>query len=437
MSQTVSFDFERIGIECCEVCDRVESRIAELHKLLGVLERACSDTPDEQTRSFVNSIEAEITQWLAEAADIRDNAERIMRKGHWHGDSDSRTFRNRYRLKDNVYDLKRKINAAVAERKPAVRAVISQVKATRFARLNNQNRTRQHTGLHQNGPSDSIKQHETISRIGKLVQPQKSDEIRKHTERRQNEPVDIIKQQETISRLEKLMQPQKPDNTNSGCSGDGIDYILASIDNATLRQFTYMAHVLNPSLGKDELIREGRRLHDAKMEEERQKLLAEEQRTQRKEMEAAKMPQEDITRALETTGSAAEQLEQLYQQTSDAIIKENKRKESLKIILKAIKSQGFIVNPSEDIVRQGDQVVLRAHKAGGQVAKFTVNLSGKFIYDFGGYDGQACQNDIEPFLKDLEEVYGVNLVNRHEIWKNPDRLQNNKMQAVNAKKDTN
>ena len=401
MSQTVSFDFERIGIECCEVCDRIESRIAELQKLLGVLDRVCSGAPDEQTQSFVDSIEAEIAQWLAEAADVRDDAESIMRKGQWRGDSDSSTFRNRYRLKDNVYDLKRKVNAAVADRKPAVKAIISQVNATRFDRLTRQNGSRQ------------------------------------RTERPHNEPINIIKQHETISRLEKIHRPKTHDNSGkSGGSGGGIDHILASIDNTTLRQFTYMAYVLNPALGKDDLLQEGRRMHDARMEEERQKLLAEEQRLQRQEMEAAKMPQEDINRALETTGSIAEQLEQLYQQTSDAIIKEKKRKESLKIILKAIKSQGFIVNPIEDVVRQGDQVVLRAHKAGGQVAKFTVNLSGKFIYDFGGYEGQACQNDIEPFLKDLEEVYGVVLVNRHEIWKNPDRLQNNKIRVENSKKDT-
>lgn len=401
MSYTVSVDFEQIGIECSEVCDRVESRIAELQKLLGVLARACGSEIDAQTRSFVSSIEKDIAQWLQEVSAVRNVAQRDMRRGEWSGDSDSRTFSNRYRHKDIAYDLKRKVNKEVAETKPAVRAVISQISARRLDRL--------------------TKNNEAASQ---------------RTEIRQQSPENSAVREDTRLRLEKVQQAQLNSSAGKNDTPDcKISRLLESIDDSILRQFTYMAYVLNPAIGKDELLREGKRIYDMKMEEERQKMLSEERKIQRQEMENAKMPQEDIDRALETSGTAAERLEQLYEQTSDAMVKEKKRKESLKIILKAIKAQGFIVNQG-DIVRTGEQVVMRAHKVGGQVANFTVNLDGRFIYDFKGYEGQACQNDIEPFLKDLEEIYGVDLVNRHEIWKNPDRLQNNKMRVSNTRKDT-
>ena len=45
-----------------------------------------------------------------------------------------------------------------------------------------------------------------------------------------------------------------------------------------------------------------------------------------------------------------------------------------------------------------------AMKASGERADFKIYMDGKFIYDFHhGYKGQACQKDIEPFMKDLEE----------------------------------
>lgn len=43
-------------------------------------------------------------------------------------------------------------------------------------------------------------------------------------------------------------------------------------------------------------------------------------------------------------------------------------------------------------------------------------MDGKFEYCFDGYEGQACQKDIEPFMKDLEEVYGIKVLNQTELW---------------------
>ena len=69
-------------------------------------------------------------------------------------------------------------------------------------------------------------------------------------------------------------------------------------------------------------------------------------------------------------------------------------------------------------------------KASGEKAEFRVFMDGKFIYDFRGYEGQACQKDIQPFLNDLEEVYGLHVTKTQEIWSNPDKISSMKYQTV-------
>jgi len=74
-----------------------------------------------------------------------------------------------------------------------------------------------------------------------------------------------------------------------------------------------------------------------------------------------------------------------------------------------------------------------AQKASGEWAEFKIMLDGKFIYRFDGYEGQACQNDIQPFMRDLEEIYGVKIKEQQEIWSNPDKLSFQKYQQINTK----
>ncbi len=367
MSHTVRVDFEQIAMECDEVCDRVESRIGELQHQLDYLKEKATSDMDAQTRTFINAMESDIDAWLNIVADVRRVSQSNSRLGTWRGDSDDETFRRRYEQKDRIYDLKRLVNREVAERKPAVKAIIGQMMDKRIERINAQARK----------------------------------------------------------------EPSFTDKSSE------IKTFINGISDVTLRQFVYLAHVANPALGKDDLLAKGKSMYEETLERERQAELSAELKKQKEEMVNAKMPEEDISKALNinANGTTAEKLEQLSEQASNAMIREKKRKESLKIILKAVKAQGFNVNPQKDIVRQGDKVVMRAHKLGGEIAMFTINLDGKFIYDFKGYEGQACQNDIEPFLKDLAEVYGVDLVNRKEIWKNPDKIQTQKRQSINSNQD--
>ena len=106
------------------------------------------------------------------------------------------------------------------------------------------------------------------------------------------------------------------------------------------------------------------------------------------------------------------------------------------IIIDAIKKYGFIVDKKNvKIKRDTNEVILVALKASGQKAEFRVFLDGKFMYDFRGYEGQACQKDIEPFMHDLEEVYGIPVTKQIEIWSNPDKISTMKYQAMNTNKN--
>ena len=102
----------------------------------------------------------------------------------------------------------------------------------------------------------------------------------------------------------------------------------------------------------------------------------------------------------------------------------------------AIKQRGFIVDKKNiKINRESNEVVMVALKASGEKAEFRVFLDGRFIYDFRGYEGQACQKDIEPFMKDLEEVYGIHVTKSQEIWSNPDKISTMKYQTFNTNKN--
>ena len=63
------------------------------------------------------------------------------------------------------------------------------------------------------------------------------------------------------------------------------------------------------------------------------------------------------------------------------------------------------------------------------------NLDGKFVYKFDGYEGQACQDDIQPFMNDLEEIYGIKVIKQTEIWSNPDKNSTMKYQTINYNKN--
>ncbi len=122
---------------------------------------------------------------------------------------------------------------------------------------------------------------------------------------------------------------------------------------------------------------------------------------------------------------------------NESITDEKIRKETLKIIIKAIKARGFIVDTKKNlkIDKERNVVKLVALKASGQMAEFEIQLNGKFMYHFDEYEGQACRKDIEPFLEDLKNIYDINILHEEVQWENPDKIQKMHYQHVDTSKN--
>lgn len=152
-----------------------------------------------------------------------------------------------------------------------------------------------------------------------------------------------------------------------------------------------------------------------------------------KEMRTGGVDESTIHRVISQSSS----IEEISERVSSAITDERVRKETLKVIIKAIKARGFIVDTRKNlkIDREKNVVRLVALKASGQKAEFEIQLSGKFMYRFDGYEGQACKKDIEPFMNDLTSIYDINVLHEEVIWDNPDKILMQQQQHLKTKKN--
>ena len=243
----------------------------------------------------------------------------------------------------------------------------------------------------------------------------------------------IIAFEETLRTLlgDKLQESQRKLLERSGgviTIDEQTQKLLDSIQDTALRQFVYIAFLKDNTLSGDALIQAGRALmgqtYESRMQEEQAKIRA--------EMEAARVDKATIDKVVTEGKTIAE----IRENATTEIVGEKVRQKSLKIIMDAVQKRGFIVDKKNiKINREKNEVVLVALKASGEKAEFKVYLDGRFIYDFRGYEGQACQKDIEPFMKDLEEIYGVHVTKTQEIWSNPDKISTLKYQTFNTNKN--
>lgn len=209
---------------------------------------------------------------------------------------------------------------------------------------------------------------------------------------------------------------------------------IDSIEDEIIKQYVYLAWVEHPDDSFDTIYAyamESKRKADNQQYEKTEAVKMEEIK---KELRAEKIDEATIDRITSVSeGSAKERVIKAREQANAEIVGEKVRKESVKIIVKAIKNRGFVVDAkSIKIDRANNQVIIVAMKPSGAKAEFKVFLDGKFEYRFDGYEGQACQKDIQPFMNDLEEVYGIKVVNQTELWSgNPDKNSTMKYQTVN------
>jgi hypothetical protein len=212
---------------------------------------------------------------------------------------------------------------------------------------------------------------------------------------------------------------------------------IESIEDITLRESVY--RVANELQHKNKSFEELLKLGQLRLESITQNLLEKHRQSIlegiRKDMENSRVEQATIEKTISSSAS----IQDIRSQATNEIIGEEVRKESLKIILKAIESRGFIVDRKNSIKINKDLNVVNVvgKKASGQTAEFKIFLDGRFSYKFDGFEGQSCQKDIEPFMNDLEDIYGMKITGRLELWKNPDKLSSQKYQTYNTNKDKN
>ncbi len=213
--------------------------------------------------------------------------------------------------------------------------------------------------------------------------------------------------------------------------------LLHGISDEVLWQFTYLAYLSDNTLFGDKLLQAGQALMEQTVNQTYEQRYEQERAKIRAELEASRIAPETVDKVLdEAHGTAQEKLTVIRQNATAEIVGEKVRQKSLRIIMKAIGERGFVVDKKNiKIKRDTNEVILVALKASGEKAEFKVFLDGKFMYDFRGYEGQACQRDIEPFMHDLEEVYGIKVTKQTEIWSNPDKISTMKYQAINTNKN--
>ncbi len=114
-------------------------------------------------------------------------------------------------------------------------------------------------------------------------------------------------------------------------------------------------------------------------------------------------------------------VEDMYFETMRAVIEERTRNATIKAIVKAIRETGFVIDSKNSIKidRRRNVVKMLAKKPSGQLAEFEVQLDGKFMYHFEGYEGGTCSNDIEPFLQVLEDIYGIHITKEKVHYDEP------------------
>ena len=206
---------------------------------------------------------------------------------------------------------------------------------------------------------------------------------------------------------------------------------IANISDEVTKQYVYIAWVKNPGMSFDELMAVALKIKEESITKEYERIEEIRFSEIKDELSKEKVDEKTISKILSVEGKTAkERVCKARELANTEIVDEKVRKGSVKIIVQAIKKRGFIVDSKTiKLDRENNQVIIIGQKPSGAKAEFKVFLDGKFEYKFDGYEGQACQKDIQPFISDLEEVYGIKITNQTEIWKNPDKLSTQKYQA--------
>ncbi|MGE4321154.1 MAG: hypothetical protein AB7E61_06880 [Acholeplasmataceae bacterium] len=246
--------------------------------------------------------------------------------------------------------------------------------------------------------------------------------------------------EELINATNRLQQKLKDQEQGIISISQEVLKKLETIDDFMLRESIYQVAIQTDNADKSwkELQELGKQHLDAQLEASLDKHKNQIMKDIKQELRDAKVDEQLIESISETKIQSVSDVESVRNKATSEIIGETVRKETLKIIMKTVETRGFIVDKKNiKIDRVKNEVRFIAQKISGERAEFKIYLDGKFIYKFDGYEGQACQKDIEPFMKDLSDIYDIKVVKQVDNWSNPDKNQSMKYQTVNKNKGTN
>ena len=117
------------------------------------------------------------------------------------------------------------------------------------------------------------------------------------------------------------------------------------------------------------------------------------------------------------------QIATLETEVDDTLISEETRRETVKAIIKQLRTQEFTVEKPQVVQTDGKNYVkIVAKQPSGKRAICNIDLHGKIAYKFDNYEGMTCLKDIEKFNVDFQQVYSVKLSDERVLWSNPDKL---------------
>lgn len=209
---------------------------------------------------------------------------------------------------------------------------------------------------------------------------------------------------------------------------------LATVEDEILKQYIYIAWIDDRNLPFSELVTKAKNTMNSATEEYADKCKNDEINAIKKEMKENGIDEATINKTIiSDKGNAKEQLREIREKATNEIIEEKTRKNTVKRIVKVLKSIGFII-PKTGIRLEKDknEVVIVAKKPNNETAEFYIPLKRSMTYKFHGYEGQACQKDIEKVMKDLYK--DIDVTNKEEIWKNPDKISTMKYQTQRSDK---
>lgn len=114
-----------------------------------------------------------------------------------------------------------------------------------------------------------------------------------------------------------------------------------------------------------------------------------------------------------------EQIKSVTEETDDALVGEEVRREMVKAIYKWFNAHDFTLSKPKLI---DGAVVIKAQRPSGNKAQFKLTLDNKMWYRLDGYEGQSCLKDLSSAKADWESAYGVTISDEIVKWQNPDRI---------------